>query len=281
MLDRESDPVDHMESALALSRRTPLKSGQPLTRKSPIRNTTSRPREKRNTPQGRGDGPAEGGSGRAVDPQQPNTQQQNQTNEATGSRVGVTPAPRRGAGTLTTETPIRLDLEAAARALAYRAVSAAQPRREATPLPKPGKPAKRIARGFPPAVRQAIIERDRFQCVRCGINTDTDGWPGYSLQHRDNRGSGGTDDPRVNRAGNGALMCGSGTTGCHGWTEDNETAAARMGWVVRSWADPTSVPMYVHGRGWVLLDHAGGLRMVAEPPGGDAHAVAARKEAFK
>jgi hypothetical protein len=149
------------------------------------------------------------------------------------------------------------------------------------PVPKPEKVAKVRPTGFPPVVRQMILDRDLLACARCGISIDRDGWPGYSLQHRDNRGSGGTSDPRANLAGNGLTLCGSGVTGCHGWAEDNETAACLLGYAVKSWAEPTSVPVYVHGRGWHLLDNNGGRTVCTEPPGGDAHAVAKRKDPMK
>jgi len=39
---------------------------------------------------------------------------------------------------------------------------------------------------------------------------------------------------------NAVPLCGSGTTGCHGWVEANPAAAEAEGWWVRGW--------FLHGR---------------------------------
>lgn len=53
----------------------------------------------------------------------------------------------------------------------------------------------------------------RHRCVRCGRRAD-------SWQHRVPEGQGGPDD-----AFNCVPLCGSGTTGCHGWVEHNRQEA--------------------------------------------------------
>jgi hypothetical protein len=37
-------------------------------------------------------------------------------------------------------------------------------------------------------------------------------------------------------------LCGSGTTGCHGWIEHNRDEAKLRGWIVPTWEDPELVP---------------------------------------
>lgn len=37
-------------------------------------------------------------------------------------------------------------------------------------------------------------------------------------------------------------LCGSGTTGCHGWIEHNRRVAYERGWLVHTWDDPAEVP---------------------------------------
>lgn len=173
-----------------------------------------------------------------------------------------------------------MDLVAAAEALKRRKDSDNTPREYSGPVPDVSQRAPKPSHtGFPPVVRQTILDRDHMACVRCGVAIDT-GHVGYSLQHRDNRGSGGTSDPRVNWASNGATMCGSGTTGCHGWAEDHETEAAELGYVVKSWADPATVPMLTPA-GWVLLDRNGNKHPCPPPPNGDAHQAAQRKESYR
>lgn len=168
----------------------------------------------------------------------------------------------------------KMDLHAARRALAHQAAAAAvEPafRPVAPPVVSP----PQLTGAFSPRTRVLIIDRDRGRCQRCG-RVVSDSWPGYSLQHRDNRGQGGTSDPRRADADNGVLLCGSATTGCHGWAESNPADAERAGFAVASWADPESVPMCTF-RGWVHIDRHGNVTPTDPPLGGDAHAVARRK----
>jgi hypothetical protein len=61
-------------------------------------------------------------------------------------------------------------------------------------------------------------------------------------------------------ASNGLALCGSGTTGCHGWTEQNPTHAATGGWrIVHSDTPATEVPVWLPRPwpGWWLLDDDG------------------------
>lgn len=101
-----------------------------------------------------------------------------------------------------------------------------------------------------PSVKlRALVEgRDRV-CVRCGraVARDED-----SLHHRIPRGRGGENSPE-----NLILLCGSGTTGCHGWVERNRTAAYGLGYLVETGIDPADVPVTVAGWGWRYPTSAG------------------------
>jgi hypothetical protein len=165
---------------------------------------------------------------------------------------------------------------AAKAALEARQRSQTTPRVFRPPV-SPGVPASAKPKhtGFSPVVRQTIIDRDRHTCQRCGIGL-VGASIGYSLQHRTGRMMGGTDDPAINRPGNGLTLCGSGTTGCHGWVESHPTEAAKAGWAVESWADPTTVPVRTPS-GWQLLNDRGYSWSTTPPPNGDAHAVAVRR----
>lgn len=172
---------------------------------------------------------------------------------------------------------VAIDFSAAAEALANRERSrAAGSPTWVGPVETSRRTPKPASTGFAPTTRQIILERDRYACVRCGIPVDTSS-VGYSLQHRDNRGMGGTTDPAINLPSNGITLCGSGTTGDHGWAEEHPREAERLGYAVQSWADPATVPVLVRGLGWVLLDACGHRRPCPAPPDGDAHAVARRK----
>lgn len=59
-----------------------------------------------------------------------------------------------------------------------------------------------------------------------------------NYHHRLPRGQGGTDTPAC-------LMhlCGSGTTGCHGWVEHNRALSYELGLLVRMGQDPAKNPV--------------------------------------
>lgn len=112
-----------------------------------------------------------------------------------------------------------------------------------TPLlrrrPKPGS-------GISPENRVLVRVRDRGYCVRCGA------WlanvPG-SIHHRLPRGRGGDD-----RVSGLVLLCGTGTTGCHGDVERDRAQAYDDGFLVTTGTDPSTVPVLTW-EGWrYLLD---------------------------
>ncbi len=130
---------------------------------------------------------------------------------------------------------------------------------------------------FSPEVVQVIWERDRGCCAKCGrrlreyMRGQLGPIGGWSVQHREARGAGGVGRkgarPWLTRASNGVLLCGDGTTGCHGDVETRERAAAReLGFVVSATGirRPASVPILHALYGWVLLDDEGGYRAVDE-----------------
>lgn len=100
-------------------------------------------------------------------------------------------------------------------------------------------------------------------CERCGTHR------GANLHHRRPRQMGGSTDPATNTASNLLLLCGSGTTGCHGWIESHRAIAYQHGWLLRSWQIPLDTPVRIHDRGPVLLDDIGGMTP-ALPLGGAA-----------
>ncbi len=107
---------------------------------------------------------------------------------------------------------------------------------------------------FPASVRRTIAERDLNRCAFCGSPLDV----GANAHHRKLRSRGGMGD-----VANGILLCGSGTTGCHGWVHREVEASTAMGYIVSRWGNPAEVPVWTW-RGWVLLDDEGGMLVWTE-----------------
>lgn len=112
---------------------------------------------------------------------------------------------------------------------------------------------------FSPQTRQIIYDRANRCCERCGRYAE-----GGSIHHRRPRGMGGSKDPASASAANGVLLCGSGTTGCHGVVESYRATAIGVGWLVRQGVDPTTVPIPHHTLGPVFLSPDG--MYLSEPP---------------
>lgn len=131
----------------------------------------------------------------------------------------------------------------------------------ARPARSDGKPALRAQRpagtGPDAATVQVVVGRDQGCCVRCGRSV-LGGERGrdWSVQHRRARGAGGSRLPFINQAHNLILLCGSGTTLCHGWVEHYPTAAGEHGWAISRYDDPAArfVDHYLHGRVWLTAD---------------------------
>jgi hypothetical protein len=132
--------------------------------------------------------------------------------------------------------------------------------------------------GFPPAVKLLIRARagngdpEAAMCEACGIHL---GLHGGQIQHIYARGKGGTRDPLYSTAANGALLCGTRYTGCHGLCEDREDRHMNeMGfWRKRNGQEkPGDYPIMLHGRGggvtvWLT---AGGAYAFEAPEAGAA-----------
>lgn len=98
-----------------------------------------------------------------------------------------------------------------------------------------------------------------------------------NFQHRKNRSQAGGWSPS-----NGIDVCGSGTTGCHGWIHANPAEATARGWTVKSWDDHTSTAVLLwtvhYGHNPVLLDDDGCYSLAPWPehPAGHPDDLAAR-----
>jgi hypothetical protein len=61
----------------------------------------------------------------------------------------------------------------------------------------------------------------------------------------------------VHRPCNLIDVCGTGTTGCHGWIHAHPAEAYRLGFLVKSGQDPALVPVQHFKFGLVYLDDDG------------------------
>jgi hypothetical protein len=97
-----------------------------------------------------------------------------------------------------------------------------------------------------------VDERDGCCCVRCGKSLYSA--LTFSRHHRLMRSHA---FPGLHGTSNLILLCGSGTTGCHGWVHAHPSESYRNGWLVRSTNYPDEMPVMDHRHGWVLLDDEG------------------------
>ena len=114
--------------------------------------------------------------------------------------------------------------------------------------PKP-LPPLRMA-GMLMAERCALIDaREKQRCARCGVVI----WSGGSRHHRKFKSRRGGDE-----VSNAVLLCGSGTTGCHGWVHANPVSARMAGLALLATDNPLLMPVRhaVYGCD-VWLDDAG------------------------
>jgi hypothetical protein len=122
-----------------------------------------------------------------------------------------------------------------------------------------------VSAGVAEATRAIVWERDENRCQWCGrlLRRDVDV---TSLQHRRPRGMGGSRRPDANEPQNLVLMCGTGTTECHGHVEKNRLEAFESGFLIRQHDDPLNIPLQSYDRRWWRLN-ADGTRTPL--PGGE------------
>jgi hypothetical protein len=111
------------------------------------------------------------------------------------------------------------------------------------------------------ATLEKVQSRDEGRCASCGHHVHGERGRDWSLHHRRPRGAGGTSLAWVNLPANLILLCGSGTTACHGVIESNRATSYIEGFLVHRngirRADEVPIEHAVHGR--VLLDDTGGV----------------------
>jgi hypothetical protein len=113
--------------------------------------------------------------------------------------------------------------------------------------------------GPSPRTRETVIMRSNGVCELCHQPLRQ-----FSVHHRRPRQMGGTKRPESNMAANLLVICGSGTTGCHGHIESMRSEAYESGVLLRSMQDPESEPYRDnYGHWWTLTNNGTKTR---QPP---------------
>ena len=92
------------------------------------------------------------------------------------------------------------------------------------------------------AVVEAVLERDRYSCLRCGYGIGpNERGRRWSLHHRLRRAQGPDHTPQ-----NLILLCGgSEAGGCHGFVHANPEESRAAGWLLRGRMEPLAVPVWI------------------------------------
>lgn len=117
----------------------------------------------------------------------------------------------------------------------------------------------------PAVVRVAFFDRERERCFRCRrpLRFEDRGM-GWSAHHRMPRQMGGVGRKdgdlarEIASITNCLILCGSGTTGCHGWVEKYRAIAEDLGYIVRRGINPPAGIRIKRFNGtWWLLTRSG------------------------
>ena len=100
--------------------------------------------------------------------------------------------------------------------------------------------------------RQLLAARSDGWCENCATRR------AESVHHRRKQSQGGPWS-----ASNCVHLCGSGTTGCHGWVEHNPNDAAEMGFHLRPGDLPSQTPVWSRLHGVVLLADDGSIHPIS------------------
>ncbi len=107
--------------------------------------------------------------------------------------------------------------------------------------------------------RFAVLGRGLYKCERCYGDYLAFG---VSVHHRRPRMMGGSKNADLHKTANLIALCGSGTTGCHGWVESHRMEARTYGFLIHKVESASKIPFRdIHGNWW-LIDNDGQKRQL-------------------
>ncbi len=102
--------------------------------------------------------------------------------------------------------------------------------------------------------RFAVLARAFYKCERC--DRDFLGYP-VSVHHRRPRMMGGSKNEMLHEMANLIVLCGTGTSGCHGWIESNRAVARELGYLIQKIESAEEIPFQGKSGLWFKIDNKG------------------------
>lgn len=109
-------------------------------------------------------------------------------------------------------------------------------------------------------IRFQVFARAFYRCERCGGAITSSG---VSVHHRQPRKMGGSKRPELHQPANLIVLCGSGTTGCHGWVESHRHQARESGYLIYAIDNAEDIPFVDNEKRVWFIDNQGGKRQLA------------------
>ena len=73
---------------------------------------------------------------------------------------------------------------------------------------------------------------------------------------------GGSKNQELHKSANLIVLCGTGTSGCHGWVESNRDKARELGYLIQKIESAQEIPFQDKDGLWWYLDNDGGKKQL-------------------
>lgn len=102
--------------------------------------------------------------------------------------------------------------------------------------------------------RFTVLARGQYKCERCRQDFLA---KGVSIHHRRPRMMGGSKNEELHKSANLIALCGSGTSGCHGWVESHREEARTFGYLIAKVESAEEIPFKDMNGDWWMIDNNG------------------------